>query len=223
MDIYRDSDFSWYLTNSTTPEFAEIIVNYGLPSDDAVVGDWDGDCADTIGIYRPNEGNWYLKNTNETGVADLAFAYGLPNERGVTGVWTLGGGGSMAQMQAVQDVPLMVVETDDAHVIPSGGWTFHADTAASGGLYLKSSGAFGDSLELSFSGERLEVAYLRGPDYGRFAIEVDGVIVAEIDAAQAEFDYAGRTVLGLPLGAHRVRVIALKDTVAMDAFIIPAQ
>src|SRR6266508_4700886 len=39
----------------------------GIPGDIAVVGDWNGDGTDTIGIFRPGEGKFYLKNDNDQG------------------------------------------------------------------------------------------------------------------------------------------------------------
>jgi len=41
-----------------------------------VVGDWDGDGDDTIGIYEPSTGLWLLPNASSTGAADLTFGYG---------------------------------------------------------------------------------------------------------------------------------------------------
>jgi hypothetical protein len=41
-----------YLKNTNATGFADVQINYGLPGDKPVVGDWDNDGTDTIGIYR---------------------------------------------------------------------------------------------------------------------------------------------------------------------------
>ncbi|MCL4250933.1 MAG: hypothetical protein KJ065_22475, partial [Anaerolineae bacterium] len=41
--------------------------SWGYP----VVGDWNGDGVDTIGIYNPNDGYWYLHNSNAGGSPDV--------------------------------------------------------------------------------------------------------------------------------------------------------
>ena len=46
-----------------------------LSTDTPLVGDWNGDGTDTVGIYR--NGNFYLRNTNGAGNADLVFGYGI--------------------------------------------------------------------------------------------------------------------------------------------------
>lgn len=83
--IYRDSDFSWYLRNSNTSGFAQYVFNYGLPSDQSITGDWDGDGDDTVGIYR--NGTFFLKNTNITGIGDITFAFGAPTDIPIAGDW----------------------------------------------------------------------------------------------------------------------------------------
>ena len=37
-----------------------------------VMGDWDGDGLDTIGMYRPDQKTWYLKDANNDGWGNVA-------------------------------------------------------------------------------------------------------------------------------------------------------
>jgi len=83
--IYRDSDRRWYLRNSNTPGNAEIEIPYGDPSDVAIVGDWDGDGDDTVGIYR--DGTFFLRNSNTAGNADLVVGFGVAGDIPVAGDW----------------------------------------------------------------------------------------------------------------------------------------
>ena len=50
-----------------------------------VVGDWNGDGTDTIGVFR--SGVFYLRNTNTTGVGDVTAGFGNPTDRPVVGDW----------------------------------------------------------------------------------------------------------------------------------------
>jgi hypothetical protein len=60
---------------------------YGLPSDDPLMCDWNGDGVDTPGLYRRSDGYMYLRNSNDFGVADLEFFYGVPSDMPVCGDW----------------------------------------------------------------------------------------------------------------------------------------
>ena len=41
-----------------------------------IIGDWNGDGVDTVGIYDKASGTFSLKNTNSNGAADLTFVFG---------------------------------------------------------------------------------------------------------------------------------------------------
>jgi hypothetical protein len=42
----------------------------------ALVGDWNGDGIDTIGLYNPAGAAFFLRNSNSGGIADITFTYG---------------------------------------------------------------------------------------------------------------------------------------------------
>ena len=83
--VFRPSNGALYLKNANSTGFADIQINYGLPGDKPVVGDWDGDGDATIGIYR--NGKFYLRNSNTIGVADLVFALGVPGDMPIASDW----------------------------------------------------------------------------------------------------------------------------------------
>ena len=58
---------------------------YGRVADEVLVGDWDGDGRDTLGVRRGN--SYYLKNTTTSGVADIVMNYGRATDRVVVGDW----------------------------------------------------------------------------------------------------------------------------------------
>jgi hypothetical protein len=83
--VFRPSNGLLYLKNSNDTGFADAALNYGLPGDYPVVGDWDGNGTVTIGIYR--NGYFYLKNANTLGFADVVFPFGQAGDQPIAGDW----------------------------------------------------------------------------------------------------------------------------------------
>jgi hypothetical protein len=83
--VFRPSNGLLYLKNQNTTGFADIAINYGIPGDYPVVGDWDGNGDATIGVYR--SGKFYLRNSNTLGFADWVFAFGQIGDQPVAGDW----------------------------------------------------------------------------------------------------------------------------------------
>lgn len=77
-------DGTWYLRSSMTSGVATSTFRYGISTDIPVMGDWDGDGDDTVGVVRATEGSngivryvWYLRNSNSGGSATVTpFTYG---------------------------------------------------------------------------------------------------------------------------------------------------
>ena len=52
---------------------------FGVGGDEVpVIGDWDGDGFDSVGVYRPNESTFHLRFVPGEGEADLRVAFGEP-------------------------------------------------------------------------------------------------------------------------------------------------
>ncbi len=66
---------------------AEFSFEFGNPGDQPVVGDWDGDDSDEVGLHRESSGLFYWRNTLNTGVADGSIIYGDPGDRFVAWDW----------------------------------------------------------------------------------------------------------------------------------------
>ena len=75
----------WFLRNTPTSGPADVAFAYGDPGDLPIVGDWDGDGVDTVGVVRGNV--FLLRNTNTSGSADVAFVYGNPGDAVIIGDW----------------------------------------------------------------------------------------------------------------------------------------
>jgi hypothetical protein len=83
--VFRPSNGALYLKNQNTTGFADIQINYGIPGDKPVTGDWNNDGKDTIGVYR--NGTFYLRNENTIGFADVVFGLGIPGDMPIAGNW----------------------------------------------------------------------------------------------------------------------------------------
>ncbi len=92
LSIYRPSNQRFYIINELGQDggglgAADYEFLFGNPGDTPVVGDWDGDGVDEIGLYRESSGFFYYRNTLTTGVADGQFYFGNPGDRFVAGDW----------------------------------------------------------------------------------------------------------------------------------------
>jgi hypothetical protein len=93
--IYRPSNNTFYLRNSNTFGFADIVVQYGFANTYPVVGDWNNDGVDTIGVYERTTGVFYLRNSNSVGLTEITLVLGNPGDQPIAGHWaaTMSGDG----------------------------------------------------------------------------------------------------------------------------------
>jgi hypothetical protein len=82
----------WFLSLGTTPVGAPGVAQpvfrqfaFGLPRDRVVVGDWNGDRRDGIGIVR--RGTWFLRDAATAGKPKPGFRFGKPGDVPVVGDW----------------------------------------------------------------------------------------------------------------------------------------
>ena len=73
------SGIYWLLRNSNSagsPSISPFV--YGSRTDTPVIGDWNGDGTDTVGVVRRSGSywTWLLRNSNSSGTADISFAFG---------------------------------------------------------------------------------------------------------------------------------------------------
>lgn len=60
---------------------------FGRPGDQPLMGDWDCDGTDTVGMFRTGTGFAYLRNDNSTGSADHEFFFGSAGDIALAGDW----------------------------------------------------------------------------------------------------------------------------------------
>jgi hypothetical protein len=117
-----------------------------------------------------------------------------------------------------------IIESDVAQVRRVGQWQVYQSDFASGGSFMVSGDAGNESLTVSFRGTAVDVVYVKAQQLGLFAIEVDGKWIQTIDSSSTKSEFDSRVQLrGLKLETHRLRVYALRGSIAIDAFIIEPQ
>jgi len=92
VSLYRPSLQRFYIINELGSKdaglgAADYWFLFGNPGDKPVVGDWDGDGADEIGLHRESAGFFYFRDTLDTGIADGQFYFGNPADRFIAGDW----------------------------------------------------------------------------------------------------------------------------------------
>jgi hypothetical protein len=75
---------------------------YGIPGDVPLLGDWDCDGLDTVGVYRPTTGFAYLRNSNVFGIGEIEFFVGVPGDVPLVGDWDDDGCDSLGIYRAGQ-------------------------------------------------------------------------------------------------------------------------
>jgi ribosomal protein S16 len=97
--VFHPATATFYLRASNEPEdlrvttvalgrWGQVRDVYGIAGDEPVIGDWDGDGIDKIGVYRPSQQLWYLAHSNKTSTQHIrAIAFGRPGDRPVAGAW----------------------------------------------------------------------------------------------------------------------------------------
>lgn len=83
--LFSPGNGAVYLKLNNTSGPADISLAYGLPGDQPIAGDWNGDGLDTMGVYR--NGFFYLRNSNTPGFAERVFAFGQPGDQAIAGDW----------------------------------------------------------------------------------------------------------------------------------------
>jgi hypothetical protein len=83
--VYKDG--VWYLRTSPTAGTPDLIPVFGISTDYPVVGDWNGDGDDTIGLYRDSLGRFILSDSNLAPAVAYDFIFGNPGDRPLAGHW----------------------------------------------------------------------------------------------------------------------------------------
>jgi len=82
------SGTNWFLANNAAAPTSDYSFHYGAGAlgDLPVVGDWDGDGIDTVGVFRTLSGTWFLNN-GFTDTTAYQFAFGALGDIPVAEDW----------------------------------------------------------------------------------------------------------------------------------------
>lgn len=144
--VYRPSTSEFFLRNSNTTGFADIVFAFGNPGDLPVVGDWDGDGMDTVGVFR--DGTFFLKNSNGPGFADIVVSFGQAGDLPVVGDWDADGidsigvyrnGTFLLRKSNTPGLPQIIIDLGVEGDLPLGG-DWNNDTIDTVGIYRPTDG-----------------------------------------------------------------------------------
>ena len=92
VSLYRPSEARFYIIDELGSDddglgAADASFLFGDPGDTPVVGDWDGDGRDEVGLHRSTTGLFYWRTTLTTGNDEGTIYFGNPGDRFVAGDW----------------------------------------------------------------------------------------------------------------------------------------
>ncbi|MGI9585404.1 MAG: bifunctional metallophosphatase/5'-nucleotidase, partial [Acidimicrobiia bacterium] len=92
VSLYRPGNQTFYIinelgTNGGGLGAADFDFVFGDAGDTPIVGDWDGDGTDTIGVISAATGEIHQRNSNSAGAPDNSFSYGDAGDAPVFGDW----------------------------------------------------------------------------------------------------------------------------------------
>jgi Glycosyl hydrolase family 99/Calcineurin-like phosphoesterase len=127
---------------------------------------------------------------------------------------------ALPEQPAVDGTGLIIVESDSTGVQIASAWDARTEpTGASGGSYLVNSDSAA-TLSLLLQGSTVVVAFLQGPEFGQFVVEVDGAGMQVVDSNAPDYQFAQVTIGGLTEGEHFLRIVPTAGAVAIDAFLV---
>jgi hypothetical protein len=143
LSIYRPSEQRFYIINKLGENEgglgeADFSFLFGNPGDKPVVGDWDGDGIDEVGLHRESTGFFYWRNTLTTGVADGEIFFGDPGDRFVAGDWGIVDGKDTPAVFRPSDVTFYF-----RHTLTQGVADSQFTWTGAGASWLPVAGAFG--------------------------------------------------------------------------------
>ena len=111
--LFNPASGEWHLrsANGSTTSFF-----YGNPGDTPLMGDWDCDGIETVGMFRPSNGFAYLRNSNTFGVGEIEFFFGIPGDIPIVGDWDGDGCDSLGVFRGGQVFLTNALETAFADV-----------------------------------------------------------------------------------------------------------
>jgi ELWxxDGT repeat protein len=147
--------------------------NFGLATDQLVIGDWNGDGQDEVGVARANNTGGLVFSLDVNGNRsfdsfDATFNFGLANDRIIVGRWRTGAALSAAEPPALTGQPVVAVAIEQVETVVAYALSVWAEA----GFVVNAVGLF-ESIEV-------RLADLPGLYLG---MTVGNAITIDVDAA----------------------------------------
>ncbi len=110
----------WFLMDG---EGNVTVFYFGNPGDIPMMGDWDCDGVDTVGLYRQSTGFAYIRNSNTQGAGERTFFFGLPGDIPLAGDFDGDGCDTVGVYRPSQGRVFI------ANTLPPNGGALTADTS----------------------------------------------------------------------------------------------
>jgi subtilisin-like proprotein convertase family protein len=80
--VFRPQTGTWYVRYSSSGYTTADAIQWGLPGDIPISGDFDGDGKLELTVWRPSNGTWYVRYSSQNYAlgSSLAFQWGLPGD-----------------------------------------------------------------------------------------------------------------------------------------------
>jgi hypothetical protein len=80
--VFRRSSGTWFvrLSSQGFSVATAATLQWGLPGDVPLIGDFDGDGRSDVTVFRPSTGTWYVRYSSQSFNAADAFQWGLPDD-----------------------------------------------------------------------------------------------------------------------------------------------
>ena len=128
--VFRNGQWILDTNHNHVYDSGDTVYNFGQPGDIPVVGDWNGDGKDDIGVFRalPDGAGEFILDTNEDGVldaGDTTFIFGLAGDRVVIGDWNGDGRDKVGVFRSnANGVGVFSLDTNGDHQFDAGDAVF---------------------------------------------------------------------------------------------------
>jgi glucose/arabinose dehydrogenase len=86
--VYHADETTFSLQDGSMAEIAALTVPFATRDDVPIVGDWNGDGIDTVGVFRPSEGRFLLSDDTSNPIRlTYEFVFGSADTRPLVGDW----------------------------------------------------------------------------------------------------------------------------------------
>ena len=127
--VFRNGQWILDTNHDHVYDSSDTMYNFGQPGDIPIVGDWNGDGKDDLGVFRNVNGvGEFILDTNEDGVldaGDTTFIFGLGTDKPIVGDWNGDGKDEVGVFRGnANGVGVFSLDTNGDHQFDAGDQVF---------------------------------------------------------------------------------------------------